>query len=87
MPLLKLLKEISSYVLKFSNLNNHIQTSIKMEEIQLKNYSKGKISSLLTMIKEEPLSLGTHKKFIKEAERQLNGERELSHITSRSNIR
>ena len=58
-----------------------------MKERQLKNYSKGKISSLLTMIKEEPLSLWTQKKFIKEAERQLNGERELSHITSRSNIR
>ena len=33
------------------------------------------------------LSLWTQKNFIKEAERQLNGERELSHITSRSNIR
>lgn len=86
MPLLKLLKEIL-YVLKFSNLNNHIQTSIKVKEKQLKNYSKGKISSLLTMVKEELLPLWTQKNFIKEAERQLNGERELSHITSRSNIR
>ena len=37
MPLLKLLKEIL-YVLKFSNLNNHIQTSIKVKGKQLKNY-------------------------------------------------
>ena len=86
MPLLKLLKEIL-YVLKFSNLNNHIQTSMKVKEKQLKNYSKGKISSSLTMVKEDLLSLWTQKKIIKEAEQQLNGERELSHITSRSNIR
>ena len=86
MPLLKFLKEIL-YVLKFSNLNNHIQTSIKVKEKQLKNYSKGKISSLLTMVKEELLLLWTQKNFIKEAERQLNGERKLPHITSRSNIR
>ena len=86
MPLLKLLKEIL-YVLKFSNLNNHIQTSIKVKEKQLKNYSKGKVSSSLTMVKEDLLSLWTQKKFIKEAEQQLNGERELSHITSRSNFR
>ena len=37
MTLLKLLKEIL-YVLKFSNLNNHIQTSIKVKGKQLKNY-------------------------------------------------
>ena len=86
MPLLKLLKEIL-YVLKFSNLNNHIQTSIKVKEKQLKNYSKGKVSSSLTMVKEDLLSLWTQKKFIKEAEQQLNGERELSHVTSRSNFR
>ena len=58
-----------------------------MKEKQLKNYSKGKISSLLTMVKEELLPLWTQKNFIKEAERQLNGERKLPHITSRSNIR
>ena len=71
MPLLKLLKEIL-YALKFSNLNNHIQTYIKVKEKQLKNYSKAKISSLLTMVKEDLLSLWTQKKFIKEAEQQLN---------------
>ena len=71
MPLLKLLKDIL-YVLKFSNLNNHIQTYIKLKEKQLKNYSKGKISSLLTMVKEDLLSLWTQKKIIKEAEQQLN---------------
>ena len=64
MPLLKLLKEIL-YVLKFSNLNNHIQTSIKVKEKQLKNYSKGKISSLLTMVKEDLLSLWTQKVSLK----------------------
>ena len=44
--LLKLLKKISN-VLKLSNLNNHIQTSIrvKKELKKLKNYRKGKISS------------------------------------------
>ena len=39
------------------------------------------------MVKEELLPLWTQKNFIKEAERQLNGERKLPHITSRSNIR
>ena len=44
--LLKLLKKISN-VLKLSNLNNDIQTSIrvKKELKKLKNYRKGKISS------------------------------------------
>ena len=64
MPLLKFIKEIL-YVLKFSNLNNHIQTSIKVKEKQLKNYSKGKISSLLTMVKEDLLSLWTQKVSLK----------------------
>ena len=50
------LKKISK-VLNLSNLNDHIQTSIKVKMRQLKIYSKGKISSFLTMIKEEPLSL------------------------------
>ena len=54
--LLKLYKKISNQ-LKFSNLNNHIRTSIKLKERQLKNYSKEKISSLLTLMKEELLSL------------------------------
>ena len=41
-------------VQKLSNLNNHIQTTLRVIERQLKNYPKGKISSLL---KEEPLPL------------------------------
>ena len=50
------LKKISN-VLNLSNLNDHIQTSIRVKMRQLKIYSKGKISSFLTLIKDEPLSL------------------------------
>ena len=48
-------------VLKLSNLNNHIQTLIRVKERKVNNYPKGKISSLLTLIKEKLLSLHTCK--------------------------
>ena len=47
--------------IKLSNLNDQIQTLIRVKERQLKNYPKRKILSLLTLIKEEPLPLQTRK--------------------------
>ena len=42
---------------KLSNPNNQIQTSIRAKERKLTNYPKENISSSLTLIKEESLSL------------------------------
>ena len=48
---------IGIYICIYIYKVNYIRSSIKVKERQLKNHPKGQISSLLKLIKEEPLQL------------------------------